>query len=270
MFSHLLLTRMNVEVRFAPSGRGLQADWLRHRLDLFRRVCLPSVEGQTASGFRWLVFFSEASPPWFLSELRTHLSTLRRDIPTTVIPCTAFGPAEVRAAIRTFVRTPDSHVLTTRLDNDDALARDAVARLQTSFDPSFTGYLNFPVGLVLCRDRVYRATDLSNAFCSFSAPASEEHGPFSVPHTDMASSRFPVRQLDSSPGWLVHVHEKNAAHRPFGIRTHKRVLKNGFTHLYDGGVENGLAVLGERGLCSFRQSAGIVLEYVRQRLHPLR
>src|SRR5580704_13008609 len=71
-FTHVLLTRFNTAVNFAPSAKRLQVDWLTARLALFQQYCLPSVAGQRGAEFEWLVFFDAGSPDWFKEKIAAY------------------------------------------------------------------------------------------------------------------------------------------------------------------------------------------------------
>ena len=85
-FTHLILTRFNTVVGFAPSARGLDQDWLEARLLLFERYCLPSIAVQRGASFTWLVFCDAASPEWFkhkMSSFGALVSTVYIEGPAT-------------------------------------------------------------------------------------------------------------------------------------------------------------------------------------------
>ena len=206
--THLVLTRFNVRWIVGPHD----TEWLAHRFDLFDRYCLPSMQGQTNQGFRWLVFFDEDTPEPFRSRIDAYT-----DWP-------AFTPV--------FIGPPSSQVyddaitahldgagrlVTTRLDNDDALARDVVDRIQCAVRPGPREFLNLPVGYVWHRGRLYRHSHPSNAFLSLSEPAEGFRSVWADPHEE-ASHVAPVRQLAGGPAWLQVIHEHNVSNRVRGRR----------------------------------------------------
>jgi len=66
-FEHFLLTRFNV--RPDAVSPPPTEEWLRHRLELFRRYALPSVAKQTVNPHQWLVLCDGGSPDWLRREL---------------------------------------------------------------------------------------------------------------------------------------------------------------------------------------------------------
>ena len=90
-FVHLVLTRFNVP----GYGAVLDEDWLLHRLDLFRRFTLPSIDAQTVRSFRWIVFVDSSSPAWLLDELESLLGDERYEI----VPVQSAGTGRLAAEL---------------------------------------------------------------------------------------------------------------------------------------------------------------------------
>ena len=65
MFRHFIITRFNVRVgkpQNDKNGNHTNTDvWLKNRIDLFEKYCLPSIVGQTSKNFIWLVLFDKKS-----------------------------------------------------------------------------------------------------------------------------------------------------------------------------------------------------------------
>ena len=61
-FTHVIMTRFNVERPRRHDPMRLDPDWLAGRFDLFEKYCLPSVAAQTARDFHWLVYFDAGTP----------------------------------------------------------------------------------------------------------------------------------------------------------------------------------------------------------------
>src|ERR1700676_2294534 len=95
--THLLLTRFNTAVNFAPFAKRLETSWLIARLELFERYCLPSVAGQRGAEFRWLIFFDAASPGWFKEKISTFEPLVK--------PIYIDGPATDEVIARRVVKT---------------------------------------------------------------------------------------------------------------------------------------------------------------------
>ena len=127
-FTHLVLTRFNTAIGYAPSLRRLDSDWLRERLILFERFCMPSMAAQQDAQFQWVVFFDAASPAWFKDKIKSY--------GTLIMPLYIDGLATDPVIAERVARTglvSSQYLVTTRLDNDDALASNHLATVQKAF-----------------------------------------------------------------------------------------------------------------------------------------
>ncbi|MCI0139987.1 putative rhamnosyl transferase [Arthrobacter bambusae] len=220
-FDHFLLTRFNARQGPARAGDG----WLRHRLELFEDLCLPSVRAQSSDSFRWLVFFDSERDQWFQREV-DRLSE------------GAFEPIWVDGALTTDLisdevqgRSSSPWLITTRVDNDDAVAKDFIERIQHEFARQDFEFINFNSGLQLAEDgAVFRWTDLSGPFISLIEKRSVDGAPRTV-HIDghdKLTNYGNIRGLDPHPMWLQMIHGKNLANEVRGIRTSPRQLLEHF------------------------------------------
>ncbi len=130
-FSHILITRFNITYEDTPlvCRKGLQEDWLAQRFALFETYCMPSVLGQTNRSFQWLVLFDEHTPEPFRGRIDCHVT----EGAYHAVWMSSFDLDVIKANVRRFISPDASHVITTRLDNDDAISRHFVARVQNAF-----------------------------------------------------------------------------------------------------------------------------------------
>ncbi|SHF74297.1 glycosyltransferase [Geodermatophilus nigrescens] len=212
--THALLTRFNLPSRGHESLVRAQEDWLRNRVELFERHCLPSVLAQTRQDFSWLVYLDPASPRWLLEWVDGH----RRSGHFTALFREEVPRADLLADIRAAAGHRPGDLLTTNLDNDDGLARDFVARIQDAAVPSARAALYVGDGLIVRGDRVYRRLDRYNAFCSVRESWDAPVTCWSDWHTGLAD-HMPAVVLRGDPGWLQVVHGGNVSNRVRGRRT---------------------------------------------------
>jgi len=204
--THLLLTRFNTASDFAPSRLGLQAEWLTARLELFEQYCLPSVAGQEGADFHWLVFFDAASPVWLRERIAAYGPLLT--------PIYVDGEATDRViadlVLATgLVRSP--YLLTTRLDNDDALAKSHLARVEGAFNYQEKEFIEFPLGLQSYRGHLYQVYWPSNPFLSLIEKVQSGNRfttVLCVPHNRVRSAG-PVKSIWCSAKWLQVLHGSN-------------------------------------------------------------
>jgi hypothetical protein len=215
-FQHFLLTNFNVprmDCRLDADGAPVDrhgtpvrtVEWLEHRFALFERFCLPSVLGQTNQNFTWYIRYDDTAP----GECGRRLSRYRavRNLRLVSYPHAFSQTIEDDLAANT------ECVISTRLDNDDALHRDTVAEIQRQCRPGTTELLHFPLGYVY--DVVTGAVRLrrydTSPFLSFvehprRAPI---RSALHIDHT-RAAEVAPVRHIcEGEPRWLVVVHERN-------------------------------------------------------------
>jgi Putative rhamnosyl transferase len=204
--THLLLTRFNTEVGFAPSAKRLETDWLTARLALFQRYCLPSVASQTDAEFRWLVFFDAASPKWF----KDKISTFQPFMTPVYVSGRATDEVIADKVLQTGLVT-SPYLITTRLDNDDAISTGHLASVQRAFRGQEREFVTFPFGLQSFRNHLYNVYWPSNPFISLIEKV-DDIGQvttvFCVAH-DRLSDKHRLRKIWRSPQWLQILHDSN-------------------------------------------------------------
>ena len=225
-FTHLILTRFNVASEF-EGGKGLDADWLEHRMGLFERFCFPSLQAQTEQSFRWLLFCDPRTPDPARRRLQTY--TAYRNVALEYV--SHLTAERVRAVLRPYARAPV--LITTRLDNDDVLARDFVERVHAEFmrqspitSPTF---INFPEGVVFWKGRLYRASRKSNSFITLLEPNETPLTVLAGTHTSSAE-RGRVLELDAPPMWMQVVHERNVYNQ---VRNCTRMRAREVSHRFE-------------------------------------
>lgn len=212
-FRHVLLTRFNVTV---DGTRPLPDDrWMHERFVLFERHCLPSVLSQTCQDFRWLVFFDAGTEPRWRRRAEHLAAQTGRFLPVYLDG--AFAAARAAEAITSQGLGDRPYLMTSRLDNDDALAPHYVESVQRAFRPRALEFLNFPLGYQLADGRVYLRPYLASSFVSL---VERRRGglPRTVHFTEHhLVGAHPVRQLWTRPSWLQVVHGGNLANEVRGI-----------------------------------------------------
>jgi len=215
--AQVLITRFNLATPGREAAWRGAADWLAGRFDLFERYCLPSVRDQTRRDFTWLVLFDDHTPGW----ARERVARAQAIVPFHAIYTPLFDGAGwgrfVRAAIGP--AQPGRRVITSNLDNDDALAADYLARLHAAAigaarQDSFA--LNVTRGLILSGRRLYRYDHPANAFTTLVEPDADPlRTTMSIRHNELAR-HVPVVQVEGRPGWLQVVHGGNVSNRVRG------------------------------------------------------
>lgn len=213
---HVLLTRFNLPSKGHESMVRAQENWLKNRVALFERYCLPSVLAQTSRDFSWIIYFDPQSPEWLLEWVRDHerggnfIPRYREEVSGNDLI------SDIRAVVG------DDHgadLLTTNLDNDDGLAADFVARLQGAGRRGERTAIYIGDGLIRRGDALlYKRIDHHNAFCSVRESWDEPVTCWSDWH-NLLPARMPAVVLRGSPGWLQVVHGANVSNRVHGRLT---------------------------------------------------
>lgn len=266
MFTHILMTRFNLATAGRESTLRTEAGWLDRRFALFERYCLPSVAGQRRGDFHWIIYFDIDTP----APYRQRIEELRRVFP--FLPFyTALFPAEGwRTSIVESFAPATPLLLTTRLDNDDALALDFTERLHAAVREAghAPGAYNFRHGLIRRGEALYALAHPCNAFFSWLEPV----GPAmrtapSIRHMRL-SEVGPVHQIEGPPAWLQVVHEGNVSNKVRG----RRVAPEPFCPLFAADALAGVddvamgTALVENGLLAPLRAARDAAWALRQRL----
>jgi hypothetical protein len=226
-YQHFLLTRMNTATPFGSPRACLDHEWLRHRFALFETYTLPSVKGQQSADFEWLLFTHEQTP----EEFRQRLESYQRNCPLIrIVRCVEFDEEVARQQVLRHCRPDVSHVITSRVDNDDALGSSFMASVQREFRAQDGEFINFELGFQLHQGRVYRAEHPANPYCSAIESKAGFRGVFCVAHIDIASV-YPVKQVRDRRRWLTVIHDRNALNQVDGERCTSRKLSEEFGFL---------------------------------------
>ncbi|MDO8861028.1 glycosyltransferase [Haliea sp. E1-2-M8] len=220
MFEHFLITRFNLRNPSWTSSRSqhpvLSEAWLQDRFQLFEQYCLPSVAAQTEAGFSWLVYFDTQTPEQWLPRIERYHRECPQFQPVFVDGMPAFLP-DVQARI---AAAAAPYVITSRLDNDDCISSDFIARVQEQFAPTDFLALDFIDGYMLEIAPVQRLGRTVNAYNPFVSLIERNREPLSVWHKVHAQwKREPhLRRIRGQRIWLTVIHQDNKTNefRGFG------------------------------------------------------
>jgi Putative rhamnosyl transferase len=226
---HILVTRFNLPSKGHESLVRAREDWLKNRVMLFERYCLPSVAAQTCRRFSWIIYFDPHSPKWLLDWVRNHeqkgyFNPYFREEVLGEDLC-----SDIRAVVG---RQRGAELLTTNLDNDDSLAVDFLARIQGVARVSARTAIYVGDGLIRRGDVLYRHVDPYNAFCSVRESWDAPVTCWTDWH-NLLPEQMPAVVLRGNPGWLQVVHGANVSNRVRGRRTHPVRHRAAFPELLD-------------------------------------
>lgn len=235
---HIILTRFNLPSKGAESFIRSRDGWLRDRVVLFERYCLPSVQRQTSRDFHWIVYFDPQSPDWLMKRVQrwtedgAFTAIFRDEVPHDVLI----------EDLRSVSGAGRRHLMTSNLDNDDGLADQFVERLQGAAVENPRTALYLTIGLIKNGGRLYRRTDRNNAFCSVRESWDEAVTCWADWHNRLGQ-QMPVLEMHGEAAWLQVIHDLNVSNRVRGRRVAPAGFHQSFgTMLCD--VDN--PTLGER------------------------
>lgn len=225
MIQHFVLTRFNI----ASPGREMairnSPGWLNRRFDLFDRYCLPSMAAQDRTDFHWLIYFDKDTPP----EFKERIERARQTVDFEPRYVGLFHASMATDDVQARTDPAANRILTTRLDNDDAVAGDFLSRVRAAASslPDST-VINFTNGIALKQGRLYAASDESNPFTSLIEPAAGAQTIWSAQHRDLGRL-WTLKQIQGPPCWLQVVHGENVANRIKGRRLEDAAVLASFT-----------------------------------------
>jgi hypothetical protein len=205
-FKHFIVTRFNINL-YAPEAKvDLRPDeWMEHRLRLFTSFTLPSIAGQTCQDFTWLVAVDPRTPDATMRRLEDLcLANMKLVIPT---PEEDVWLAQAEPG--------EYDLLTTRIDNDDALHRETVAALRATYQEHRETQrrpwvMVFPLGLIM--DLVDRQAWVMEYWFNNSPTLVEARGEAKTVwywQHDQIPPEVVKCYIKDKPYWLQVVHTQN-------------------------------------------------------------
>ena len=160
--------------------------WLQHRIVLYHKYCLPSLEKQTNQNFEVLLLFDEKTPHHYFKQINE------------------------RIIFKGFADYIDNSqwTITTRLDNDDMLYDYAVDKIQKLFEEKemiIGGKSNI---YILGGGGYYEDTTRpeKTPFISLIEAPGEKKTVYQCPHTKLTKRYKRVKLIDNYIG--THIHHK--------------------------------------------------------------
>ena len=207
---HLVLTRYAQKGLFYDD---FSAKWLDDRLRIFSEFCVPTMAQQTAGDFSWLVFCDETIDPNQLAAIEASAAA----VPQFKLVLTSHDKGiALPQAIGRLIDEDTEILVTTRLDNDDGLHRQAI-EVQQSYLPPFVNspeprsVLNFPQGYRYETEtgRAYAAVWLHGSFMTLFEklrPGTRDFRNIYKVRHNWLHHTMPLHFDESIPGWLQVIH----------------------------------------------------------------
>lgn len=207
-YNHIILTRFNLQYD-KDSRIHIDSQWLDERFRLFEAYCLPSIIGQTATNFTWVILCSDQTPDVYKDRLTNYtLSYKNIDIHF----CPFYEDInQLYYSIGLHYSVGYSHLLSTRVDNDDMLAFDFVETLQSYINPLTKEHtiFSFTNGIQWFEEKDIALTSSfkKNHFLSFYEPANHIRTCIGLSHTEVPDNL--LETLENDGMWCEIVHSNN-------------------------------------------------------------
>lgn len=236
---HVLMTRFNMATPGREAAIRNQPDWLATRFQLFEEFCLPSVAAQSSRDFTWIIYFDKDTPQAF----KDRIAALQREVRFEAYYTGLFPASGWPHSLVEVLGPLPPVVLTSRLDNDDALAVDYMARTRAAAEMHAAALAAGPVppagprvGIVLTNGFIrspsgaYAIAHDCNAFTSWLERTENPDTlmtAMGIAHMEAASSG-PLVQVPGPGGWLQVVHGGNVSNKVRGRRVSPDTLRERF------------------------------------------
>ena len=237
---HFVLTRFNLLLwnKDKDGNKVRTKEWLEHRFALFEQYCLPSIKNQTCQNFEWVVLFDSTTPEAFKKKIEEYKKECPLLIPVFVEPEHGRYFAEIFRE-EVVKRLNSQRVITTYLDNDDALSIHFVEDLQKRAEsPSNGNFINYVDGYQYYTDYKYvmRIHYPRNHFMS----VVEEGNPATIKTIYGYGSHYYIEKIPgikieyvkNQPMWCEVIHEKNMGNDAYFLNAKMVREANGFGFMF--------------------------------------
>jgi len=212
---HFIGTRFNlINENWKTSKDGCQIlneEWLDHRFYLFEKYCFPSVINQKNRNFFWFIFFEKDTPEKF----KKRFDSLTKDHPN-FIPHYIDGMKSLnnsfKRAVDNYLTKEDKTVITTRIDNDDAIHKDFIETIQELAINNTNAVIDLRNGYQVNVEKNY--LECRNYYTHFNPYISliESTKNFNTVYSKMHyewKDHDNIISYDRHPLWMEIVHQKN-------------------------------------------------------------
>lgn len=212
---HFLCTRFNLKHDDWQTDREgvdvLSQEWLTQRLDLFSKYCIPSVLNQNNKNFRWVILFDVNTPSDIRDKINTY-SNNSTDFTALYIDGMNSLVNELRNYIINNISIEDKYVITTRLDNDDAIHENFISTIQELANEKDEMVIDLIKGYQMNVSKnhyEYRNHfKYFNPFISVVESSKKINTVYFKQHFEWSKSNY-IKSYNSHPLWIEIIHSKN-------------------------------------------------------------
>lgn len=218
---HYIITRFNVKTAFAP--QGVSAEWMDSRLKFFSQFTVPSLLAQTNQNFTWICAIDTQTSSLDRCRILEAASGFPKER-FVLLDCETPFTASLIDYLKDRVKEP--YLLTTRLDNDDALGKNYVSSLQAYLQSTCLNrplsFFGFPRGYTYnVQTDALKSTYIEmNAFCSCLEAVSQDFKTVyrgNHRHLDRQGPFFELSSLPNPAAYLQVIHGGNVRNQDWRV-----------------------------------------------------
>lgn len=213
MFQHFLITRFNLRNPKWDVTKNneslLNHDWMNNRMWLFENFCLPSVVNQTNANFSWLLYFDTTTDDYF-KKMIAEITQEYNNIKVFYID----GMPSFKTEIQNFISencANASHIITSRIDNDDCIHRNFIDEVQKQFRNQDYQAIDIIQGYSLQVEPNFILGKKEHIFNPFISLIEKNENPKTVWENDhnMWKKESRLTQITDKRLWMSIIHQKN-------------------------------------------------------------
>ncbi|MFN3968548.1 glycosyltransferase [Flavobacterium sp.] len=213
MFHHLLVTRFNLrnpEWDVTKNNEKLLTDeWMEERMWFFENFCFPGIVAQTNQNFEWLLYFDITTPEKYKNRM-TELIQNQPNFKVFYINGMPKFYDELKKYISA-IPNKKPYLITSRIDNDDAVHKDFINEVQLQFDHQEYLVLDIIKGYSLQIRPTVMLGKKEHIFNPFMSLIEKNDDPKTIwyYHHNMWKKETRIKQLTHKRLWIAVIHEKN-------------------------------------------------------------
>lgn len=224
-FKHIVITRFNLPNRWNKDKFGnvvLNKTWLEDRYKLFEKYCLPSIKNQTNQNFEWWVYFDENISSFYKNKNEEIFLNYKKFVPKYEVSYDDFEMNMPKELYEMAKYENIDFLITTRLDNDDMLAKDTISLIQDKTKFNALSLLEIPFGYTLelskKKSRLRKVKSYKNPFISLVEKVDLENqvkGVFHYQHNQWKDIYSQI--ISNKEQWIQIIHNKNVSNSSAGV-----------------------------------------------------
>ena len=237
-FDHFIVTRFNLKNDDWSVDKNnntiCDSDWMSFRFDIFKNTCFNSIRNQSTKNFNWLVYFDTDTPKIY----KDFIDDLHIEFPLFV-PIFKKSNQDFLNDLCDDIKslTNKEHIITTRIDNDDAFHYLTIEKIQEQFNYQNSTIINLP--WIVCFDLLNKKMSkhfyVSNPFISLIEKKCNGffRTVFDKQHNDWRKSHSIININDKQAYCFQLIHDRNIYNQMEGVLIYDKNIVKHFNLMID-------------------------------------